>query len=252
MYQKKRQKQRFELQTERLIREKEALQIEAVTSSLNPHFLNNTLHWVQAKVRRDDIATLFIDKLADNIRIIFQKSRNREAFHSLREEMDLVKNYLVIQTYRFGNRYRFELPSEAELMRLRHVQVPLMQIQIHAENAIERGLRNRTGSTYLRIDLQDDANYLYITVEDDGIGYSNARKMQAGGTQQGARMLDSLHQIFNARNAKQITTTIKDNLFTDAQGRTYGTRIAIQIPKKYNYEFETDPGTGRGRRTPGP
>ncbi len=42
VYTKKRQQQRFELAAERLRREKEELQVQAITSSLNPHFLNNT------------------------------------------------------------------------------------------------------------------------------------------------------------------------------------------------------------------
>lgn len=182
VYQNKRQQQRFELETEKLKREKEAFQIQAVTSSLNPHFLNNTLHWVQAKVRKDAVARLIIGNLAENIRIVFRLSRNKAAFHSLLDEMKLVENYLTIQTKRFGDRYRFILPSEEELLRYRHIMVPLMQIQIHAENAVEWGLRNRKESTYLSIALKYENQYLKITVEDDGLGYSNAIRMKKSGT----------------------------------------------------------------------
>ncbi|MCB9295615.1 MAG: histidine kinase [Lewinellaceae bacterium] len=247
-YTQKRQQQRYELAAERLKREKEALQIQAITSSLNPHFLNNTLHWVQAKVRRDEVASSIIDKLAENIRTVFQRSRNREAFHSLFDEMEMVRNYLSIQHRRFNGRYQFTLPSEEEVMLYRHIMLPLMQILIHAENAVEHGLRNRKGSSFLRITLKDEGPYLKIVVEDDGIGYSNARKKNIGGTRQGERMLNSLHDIFNPRNVRKIISNIEDNIYLDQDsGEGYGTRISILIPKRFNYELETDRGSGSRR-----
>lgn len=235
VYTKKRQQQKYELATEKLKREKEALQVQAITSSLNPHFLNNTLHLVQAKLRNDEIASEAIGKLAENIRAVFQKSRNSEAFHSLKEEMDLVRNYLSIQARRFEGRYRFMLPPEEDLLHCRHIMVPLMQILIHAENAIERGLRNRKESTFLRVALEDEGHHLKIVVEDDGIGYSNAIKRNIRGTQQGTRMLASLHEIFNARNVRKIISAIEDNIYINPHtGQGYGTRISILIPKQFN------------------
>ncbi|MCB0546829.1 MAG: histidine kinase [Phaeodactylibacter sp.] len=245
VYTKKRQQQQYELATEKLKREKEELQIQAITNSLNPHFLNNTLHWVQAKVRRDAVASMVIDKLAENIRSVFQRSRNREAFHSLQEEMKLVKNYLSIQAKRFDGRYQFILPTEEEMMKSRHIMVPLMQILIHTENAIERGLRNRKESSFLRIALEDEGHSLKVMIEDDGIGYSNALKNNIKGTQQGTQMLYNLHDIFNPRNVRKIISTIEDNIyFSSDTGVRYGTRINILIPKQFTYELETDRGPG--------
>lgn len=250
VYQNKRQQQRFELETEKLKREKEAFQIQAVTSSLNPHFLNNTLHWVQAKVRKDAVARLIIGNLAENIRIVFRLSRNKAAFHSLLDEMKLVENYLTIQTKRFGDRYQFILPSEEELLRYRHIMVPLMQIQIHAENAVEWGLRNRKESTYLSIALEYENQYLKITVEDDGLGYSNAIRMKKSGTRQGTKMLKDLQKLFNAYNEEKIISRLEDGIYFNARnGSSYGTRIIILIPKRYNYEIAADKSGGRRRRT---
>lgn len=248
VYTKKRQQQRYELAAERLRREKEELQVQAITSSLNPHFLNNTLHWVQAKVRRDDVASTLIDRLAQNIRLVFQRSRNGEAFHSLLEEMTLVRNYLSIQNRRFNERYQFILPTEEEVMLYRHIMVPLMQVLIHAENAVEWGLRNRKGSSFLRIALKDEGPYLKIIIEDDGIGYSNAIEKNIGGTRQGERMLNALHEIFNPRNMRKIISDIEDNIYIDPQsGLQFGTRISILIPKLFNYGLETDKGRSSRR-----
>ena len=248
IYRNKRQQQRFELETEKLKREKEEFQIQAITSSLNPHFLNNTLHWIQAKVRKDPTARLLVGNLAENIRIVFGMSRNKEAFHSLLEEMKLVENFLIIQSKRFGDKYRFLLPSEEVILRYRHIMVPLMQIQIHVENAVEWGLRNRSESTYLSILLETENQYVKIIIEDDGCGYSNAIKMNKGGTRQGTKMLKDLQNLFNIYNEEKISSRIEDNIFTDPNnGKGFGTRITILIPKKYEYEITTDKRSRRRR-----
>ena len=140
-----------------------------------------------------------------------------------------------------------DMPEE-DLLHCRHIMVPLMQVLIHTENAIERGLRNRKESTFLRVALEDEGHHLKIVVEDDGIGYSNAIKRNIRGTQQGTRMLASLHEIFNARNVRKIISAIEDNIYINPHtGQGYGTRISILIPKQFNYELETDRGTGGGR-----
>ncbi len=203
---------------------------------------------MQAKVRKDAVASTVIDRLAQNIRLVFQRSRNGEAFHSLMEEMALVKNYLSIQERRFDGRYQFILPTEEELMLYRHIMVPMMQILIHAENAVEWGLRNRKGSSFLRIAFEDEGPYLKVAIEDDGIGYSNAVERNIRGSRQGTRMLNALHDIFNPRNVRNIISDIEDNIYLDPEsGLQFGTRINILIPKQYNYELETHRSTRGGR-----
>ena len=232
-----RREQRYQL-------EKEQLQVEAIVSSLNPHFINNTLHWLQAKVARlvqnkqDENAISVIDRLAKNIHILFRRSRYNQPYHTLAEEMELVKNYLYIQENRFGGRYQYQLPTTETISQYAEVQVPLMQIQIHVENAIEHGLRNREGASYVKVELRDDQAYLTIIIEDDGIGISNAKKIKSRGTQQGTKMLESLHKIFNSKNKLQISTTIEESLYINSNSTAFGTRISIGIPKYYNYEFK--------------
>ncbi|WP_170110222.1 sensor histidine kinase [Flavilitoribacter nigricans] len=236
VYRNKRQHQRHELATARLNQEKEELQVQAITSSLNPHFLNNTLHWVQARVRKDTTAGEVIDKLAANIRTVFTHSRDKRAFHSLWDELILVENYLKIQGERFRERYQYILPAKEERLRFRRTMVPLMQLQIHIENAIEHGLRHRKGSTGVTVRLEEEETHVLLIIEDDGIGYSNAKKRRIRNTQQGTEMLNSLHQIYNQKNQYKITTEIEDNIYLDpTTPEGYGTRITVRIPKVYNY-----------------
>jgi sensor histidine kinase YesM len=133
------------------------------------------------------------------------------------------------------------LPSDEMIASLSKVQVPLMQIQIHVENAIEHGLRHRPGSRKLDIIMQDRGSYLHINITDDGIGRRRSQEIGSHGTQQGTAMLKSLHAIFNKHNAIPILSTYQDTPFTDPEtGEQYGTTVHIEIPKEYNYELTED------------
>jgi hypothetical protein len=218
--------------------EKNKLQVQAIVNQLNPHFINNALQWVQIRVYKDDDVVGVISKLGENIRLVFKNSREKKAFHSLEEEMKLVENYLFIQKKRFTSHLDYELPDEAQVNALGHIMVPLMQIQIHCENAVEHGIRNKEENGFVKVILNDEGDYLRIVIEDSGVGRRQAGEIGSKGTQQGTQMLENLKDIFNSRNPLPIEYRYEDDIFTDPQGEGYGTRVHIGIPKNYRYEFD--------------
>jgi two-component system sensor histidine kinase YesM len=182
-----------------------------------------------------------IDRFSKNIRTVFVNSRQGKAYHALSDEIELVKNYLYIQKSRYGDFVDISMPPDEMVASLAHVQIPLMQIQIHVENAIEHGLRHRPGARKLDIQIQENEAYLNIDITDDGIGRPKSADIGSHGTQQGTSMLKSLHAIFNKHNAMHILSKYIDTPFVDAQtGEKYGTTVHIEIPKHYTYEFTED------------
>lgn len=156
----------------------------------------------------------------------------------MREEMKLAENYLYIQKCRFRDKLSYQMPDEAILARLENMDVPLMIVQIHAENAVEHGIRCKsTGVGRVNISLREDEHYAIITIEDDGVGRAIAQKIGTKGTQNGTKMLKELETIYNKQNALPLTQEYEDNIFVDASGKGYGTRVIVRMPKDYNFEF---------------
>ncbi len=63
-------------------------------------------------------------------------------------------------------------------------------------------------------------------------------------------MLKDLQKLFNAYNEEKIISHLEDGIYFNARnGSSYGTRIIILIPKRYNYEIAADKSGGRRRRT---
>ena len=114
--------------------------------------------------------------------------------------------------------------------------VPLMQLLIHVENAIEHGIRNDPIARSLQISLKDERDHLHFQIIDDGIGRARAKEIGSRGTQQGTQMLKNLHQIFNAQNEDKIKSWYEDQPFTNQETKTrHGTIVHIKIPKRFNY-----------------
>ncbi|MCB0648487.1 MAG: histidine kinase [Saprospiraceae bacterium] len=225
-----------ELALSKLSEESSALRVQSIISSFNPHFIHNSLNWIQSKHMNDADTVRMVDRLSKNIRYIFNHTRKGKAVHTFGEEMTLVKNYLEVQRLRYGDKYEFRLPSEVEIQRFASVQMIIMQIQIHFENAIEHGLRNNEGGGYVALQVSEDENNYQFTIEDNGVGRAKSKELGSQGTQMGTEMLQELHQLFNVVNSCKISQEYEDDIFGESE-TSFGTRVKIVIPKEYKYEL---------------
>lgn len=219
--------------------EKSRLQLQAIISSFNPHFINNSLHWAQSRYRKDEVLVKVIGRLSENIRYIFDTTRKGKAYHTLKDEMNLIQNYVTIQRIRFNRSFEFRILNAAMIEKYQGFLIPIMQLQIHIENAIEHGLRNRIDSNFVSVDIEEDEIFLIFRITDDGCGREKANQLNSSGTQYGTRMLKDMIGLFNQDhlNEYKIETKYKDGIFHDNENSKYGTQVVIKIPKQFNYEI---------------
>ncbi|MFT6810767.1 MAG: hypothetical protein ACJA01_004012 [Saprospiraceae bacterium] len=226
-----------DLHLAKMEKEKDKQQVQAIISSFNPHFINNSLHWAQSRYYHDESFVLVIGRLSANIRHIFSKTSEGKSFHTIKEEFDIVDNYLAIQHERFSDEeYVFILPRKEVIELLGNHKIFLMQIQILVENAIEHGLRHREKGGTIEISLSEDESNIIVEVIDNGIGRVAAGKIGSTGTQQGLGMLSSLRNIYNSKNKMPITLNYED-LPLKENGKFIGTKVIVTIPKEYNYDI---------------
>ena len=234
---KKKKSAQKDLKLEKIAREKDRMHLQSILSSFNPHFINNSLHWVQSRYRKDEETVKVIGRLSQNIRYIFNNTRKGQASHTLKDELVLVSNYITIQQIRFDNSFVYKGPTEVELEKYKTFQIPILQLQIHFENAIEHGLRNRLNSTFVSLGIEDQGEYLLFVITDDGCGREEASKFESQGMHTGTKMLKDLHNMFNqkAENSLKIMSWYEDGLYQDEKGKKYGTKVFIFIPKRFSY-----------------
>jgi sensor histidine kinase YesM len=186
----------------------------------------------------DGQAVAVIQRMAKNIRTIFRNSRERKSHHPLAEELLLVENYFHIQQTRFGADFQYTMPTEEQLTGVDlTLNVPLMILQINCENAVEHGIRNQEGVGYVRVDLHNEADFVRIVIEDNGVGRKKAADIGSLGSGQGTKMMAELFRAFNLNNHLKLHQYFEDDIFTKPDGTRYGTRSIILIPKSFNYEL---------------
>lgn len=151
--------------------EKNRQRMKALSAQLTPHFIYNalnTIKWMAVLNHQEKIRHL-VESL---VNIFMNAARADDETYTLGDELELVKNYAVIQKARFMN---FELEIEAkEDCRDCHVRKLLLQPIV--ENAIVHGLNRgkvKDGRIWVKAWLDEGTQdgKLYISVEDKGVGF---------------------------------------------------------------------------------
>lgn len=148
-------------------------ELEFLQMQINPHFLYNaldTISWMALAKGNMDVSEMAI-ALAELLRATIKKER----FITLREEMNTVKDYLLIQQERFGDKISAEYFVEEDAY---SCMVPNFILQPVIENAIIHGLEPKIekGKISIHISIQDE--FLAFLVEDNGVGMDEAEIME--------------------------------------------------------------------------
>ena len=85
----------------------------------------------------------------------------------VRDELEHVRNYLMIQHMRFKNRFTYEIEADEDVMELASVKLILQPL---VENAVYHGMEFMDGDGEIRIRVYRDGDDLYMKVSDNGLG----------------------------------------------------------------------------------
>ncbi|MFG5410161.1 histidine kinase [Piscinibacter sakaiensis] len=116
-------------------------ELSAITGSLNPHFLFNTLNTLILLTRRDPAAAerglLGFSRL---LRQLLDTQRDASDRVTLRDEVDFVRDYLAIEALRLGERLRVDWRVEPDAL---DALLPPLTLQPLVENAVLHGIAPR-------------------------------------------------------------------------------------------------------------
>lgn len=153
-------------------KQKKDLEYQILQSQINPHFLYNTLNsikWMATIQNATGIAemTTALARLMKNV------SKGTVALISLQEELDLVKDYFLIQQYRYGGNISIEYQIEDPT--LYQCRIHRFTLQPIIENAMFHGIEPKgcAGKIIIRAEkktTEDSRQIFLISVTDNGIG----------------------------------------------------------------------------------
>jgi two-component system, LytTR family, sensor kinase len=144
-----------------------AAELRSLRYQVNPHFLFNTLNSLSALVMTGKADSA--ERMIQTISRFYRHSLATEptADVALRDEFDLQKLYLDIETVRFPTRLvtQFDLPLDLEECR-----VPGMILQPLVENSVKYAVSPVSRPVTITVAAREEFDRLVITVGDDGPG----------------------------------------------------------------------------------
>jgi len=199
------------------------LELTAIRSQMNPHFLFNSLNSVQNLIgqNRSAEAHLYLSDFAGIIRKVMRNSEKEEI--SLSEELELVDQYLRVEKLRFDFEYTIHVQDQVDAP---HLMIPPLLIQPFAENALMHGLQHKPDDRQLQICISKEGSQIRIAIEDNGIGREAAAKQETALNGKGIKMNTERLKILQEKYGGGYSVRIID---LAAAGKT-GTRVEISLP----------------------
>lgn len=150
---------------------KESAEMAALQLQISPHFLFNTLQSLNFEIEKQiggyQQPNRIIDELSDILKFALHSSG---PFVKFRDELDILKKYIIIQKYRFKDSLVFYYEADPETM---EIQVPKMILQPLIENSISHGILPLKDIGFIKLKVFIRQEKLCVSVFDTGVGMTS-------------------------------------------------------------------------------
>ena len=207
--------------------------VKYLQSQINPHFQFNILAMLSLKAKMAGNEELYQSLNAFSKLMQGKIFREKEIKIKVKEELDIVKFYLLLQKERYQEKLSYDIYVEDD--RIYEDMIPRLLIEPLVENAVSHGLepQKEKGSIVVRlyeefIEKENRSSMLHICVEDNGVGMGE-KEIEVN-TQDEPYKVEHTHTGFE--NAKRMLQILYgDNYeFKIWSEKGKGTKIEIIIP----------------------
>lgn len=230
LYQRKKLKEKAEQE-----RNYAELEMKALRSRMNPHFIFNSLASIQQFIysQKPDEANDYLSRFSRLIRMIFDHSQEKNI--PLADDIEGLKLYMELEQLRLDHKFDFVLRIEPGLDPA-EIKIPPLIIQPFVENAIWHGISalEKKGTVEISIAMEPSgkSDVLQCIVKDNGVGRHPEKEKRATGIPEhrskGMSITRERLKIFNAMNGSEKSLEIID-LYTQNH-KPAGTEVHIFIP----------------------
>ena len=150
--------------------------LQALKMQLQPHFLFNALNAVSVLIDEDPgSAKEMLGQMSDLLRFVLEYGNAQEV--PLRQELEFLDRYLLIERTRYGGRLTIDRQIEPGAL---EVFVPYLILQPLVENAIHHGIASVPGPGTIGITARRRNGQLELSVRDTGPGMRGTSRAGSG------------------------------------------------------------------------
>jgi LytS/YehU family sensor histidine kinase len=208
------------------------VELKALRSQMNPHFIFNSLNSIQHYIfnSKSDEAIKYLSKFARLVRIILNNSEKPTV--TVGEDLEALKLYLELEQMRFEDKFDYEITVDPSVDIDYDIMPPLL-MQPYVENAILHGLNPMSEKGKLMIRLDSKNNFLICTIIDNGIGREKAAEIKrtmpfSKHRSLGMKITEERLKILNEINSSRLSVNICD--LKDKNGLPAGTKVELFVP----------------------
>jgi len=200
-------------------------QLNLLQSQINPHFLYNTLNSISALAEIEEAPQTkkMLDSMHSLIRYNLKKQNEKV---TLKDEVEIIKDYIYIQRIRFGNRIEYVLDIDKNAL---DYMVPGMILQPFVENALVHGLELKAGKGILEIIIKKHTDNIEITIKDNGLGISGRKIAEILDYETNNPDKGKSKSIGISNVIQRLKMTNIDNTVTIKSAKGVGTDVIIKL-----------------------
>lgn len=217
-----------------LVRRVSEVELEALRSQMNPHFIFNSLNAIQYYILKNEkhLAGKYLSKFAKLIRMFLETSKSKHL--TLEKEIEQLNLYLDLEKLRFEDKFTYDIEVDVAVNPQDEV-IPSMLLQPFVENAILHGLNHRQGEDgYVKIAFSKKANNLICSIDDNGIGRKAAMEIKkskkVGHQSRATQMIDERLELLKNLGDEKIDISYIDKY--DKTNHSLGTKVIIRFYEK--------------------
>jgi tetratricopeptide (TPR) repeat protein len=216
-----------------LLQRAKELEVQALRSQMNPHFIFNCLNAINYFIlnHETEAASDYLTKFSRLMRMIMNHSRH--SLITLSEELEVLELYLNMERLRFKDAFDYTIETEDE-PDADDISIPPLLLQPFVENAIWHGLMHKEERGLLSIVLRVEDDILTCIIRDNGVGRKRAAALKSKSAEKHKSMglqitaermalltgsgepghffrIDDLYDEFGNAAGTQVVLTIKIN-----------------------------------------
>jgi two-component system LytT family sensor kinase len=153
------------------------LQLQAVRSQLNPHFIFNALAGIQNLMNKNEVenANKYLSRFARITRSILDDGHKE--LTTVEQEVSLLTDYLQMEQMRFG----FEFVIDVNSTQVdQQTEIPAMLLQPFIENAVKHGISALKLAGIITVGITKRGGDLILSVQDNGKGFTTGNTAGMG------------------------------------------------------------------------
>lgn len=185
-------------------------ELDALQARIRPHFLYNSLN-TAAELTHQDAGAAEQAILA--LAALSQAAMHSDHIIPLEDEITLSKQYVALETWRFGERLKVEWKIPSELPKL---TIPSLTLQPLIENAVCHGIETSEVGGVIKVELHVSSGYLTLIVSNLVMVSEVKRRPSNGMALNNIRQRLSIYY----KNRAKLTIANKNNVF----------RVKLAIP----------------------